>query len=136
MLDVNVMIRGLISSKGASAAVMDAIRAGSLTLLTSLTLVSIFQQVVNRPSIAGKYRITPAEIEELLGLFASGRTVLVEPEVIPAVARDPDDDLVLACAVEGAVDYIVSLDKDLLDLGQHQGIPIVTPAQLLEVLRG
>ena len=50
------------------------------------------------------------------------------------VPNDPPDNLVLACAVEGKADYLVSGNLHLLDLEQHRGIKIVTPAQFLEIL--
>ena len=42
--------------------------------------------------------------------------------------------MVLATAVQGRADYIVSEDRDLLDLGQHAGIPIVTAGEFLRRL--
>lgn len=51
------------------------------------------------------------------------------------ICRDPDDDIVLACAMSAQVDYIVSGDKDLLVLKVFENIPIVTAAQALEVLQ-
>lgn len=51
------------------------------------------------------------------------------------ICRDPDDDIVLACAISAKADYIVSGDKDLLVLKAFEGIPIVTAAQALEVLQ-
>lgn len=50
------------------------------------------------------------------------------------VCRDPDDDIVLACALSAQVDYIVSGDKDLLVLKTFENIPILTASQALEVL--
>jgi putative PIN family toxin of toxin-antitoxin system len=52
--------------------------------------------------------------------------VVRAPEV-SRVARDPDDDAVLAAAVVGGVAMIVTGDGDLLALGEHHGIRIVTP---------
>jgi predicted nucleic acid-binding protein len=49
---------------------------------------------------------------------------------VPAVSRDPDDDQVLAAAIRGTVEAIVTGDRDLLVLRTHQGIPIVAPADL------
>jgi predicted nucleic acid-binding protein len=58
---------------------------------------------------------------------------LIEPGVIkPVVIADPDDDVVLACAVAARAEAIVSGDKHLIDLTEYEGIPILTPAQLLE----
>ena len=47
------------------------------------------------------------------------------------MCRDPDDDAVLALAITADVDFIVSGDKDLLDLEIFQNIPILKPAEAL-----
>ena len=44
------------------------------------------------------------------------------------------DNRYLEC-VEGAADYLVSGDQDLLDLHEHGAIRIVTPRTFLEMLR-
>jgi predicted nucleic acid-binding protein len=41
---------------------------------------------------------------------------------IPAVNRDPKDDKVLATAVAGKADYLVSEDRDLLDMERYEGL--------------
>ncbi len=50
---------------------------------------------------------------------------------MPRIARDPDDDHVLACAFAANADLIVSGDSDLLALEGFERIPIVTPAAAL-----
>jgi uncharacterized protein len=48
---------------------------------------------------------------------------------------DPDDEMVLECALAAAADFIVSGDKKhLLALGQFRDIPIVSPAEFLRRL--
>jgi len=49
-------------------------------------------------------------------------------------SRDPGDDKFLAAAVEAQGDYVVSGDKDLLDLKAYRGVRIATPAQFLTIL--
>jgi predicted nucleic acid-binding protein len=51
------------------------------------------------------------------------------------VAGDPDDDAVVDCAVEAGADVIVSGDSHLTGLRQVEGIPVVTPAAFLKMLR-
>lgn len=67
-------------------------------------------------------RATRSEIDSLAHV--------VEPVDIPRICRDPDDDEVLAAAVTGAAEAIVTGDEDLLTLGSHQGIEVVTPGDL------
>ncbi|HEX7576142.1 MAG TPA: PIN domain-containing protein [Candidatus Methanoperedens sp.] len=51
------------------------------------------------------------------------------------IVKDPADDRILECAVEGEVDYLVSGNKHLLDLKEFRRIKIVTARQILEILR-
>ena len=48
--------------------------------------------------------------------------------------RDPKDLYLLSMAESVPVDFIVSGDKDLTDLGSHAGIPIITYTELLQRL--
>jgi uncharacterized protein len=48
--------------------------------------------------------------------------------------RDPKDNKFLELAVTGNVDYIISGDKDLLDLNPFNNIVIITPSQFLEMI--
>ena len=60
---------------------------------------------------------------------------IVKPVALPKrVCRDPDDDVVLATAVTGRADFIVTGDDDLLVLKRFRGIHILSPRQVLEML--
>jgi len=57
-------------------------------------------------------------------------TTVVDPTCVLNVARDPDDDKILECAMEARADIVVSFDKDLLQLKAFEGITIIHPLQL------
>lgn len=61
---------------------------------------------------------------------------MTAPQSVPRVIEhDPDDDHVLACALAGQANMIVSGDRHLLSLGGHyQGIPILSPAHALQAI--
>ena len=77
-----------------------------------------------------------SDVESLL------REVAVEEIPSPTsspepVSGDPDDDLILACAIEAPVDALVSGDtKHLLPLGEHGDVRVVKPQVLLAGLAG
>lgn len=59
---------------------------------------------------------------------------VVEPGIsLEVVEDDPDDDMVLECAVAADADYIVSGDSHLLELNAYEGIDIVSPAAFLDI---
>ena len=61
--------------------------------------------------------------------------VVHNPQPIAGIMRDPGDDMILACAVAGRADSVVSRDKDLFSFGAFQGIAIMTPDVFREELR-
>lgn len=56
------------------------------------------------------------------------------PGVLDAVPRDPEDNMVLECAIAGQARYVVSGDNDLLVLKEFRGIQIVRASEFLKVL--
>jgi hypothetical protein len=51
-----------------------------------------------------------------------------------AVPRDPEDNMVLECAIEAEAEYIVSGDKDLLELKEYRGIRIIRAGDFLNLV--
>ena len=54
---------------------------------------------------------------------------------LTGIVRDPNDDMILTCAVAGTADSVVTRDDDLLSLETYEGITIVTPEAFLAFLR-
>lgn len=123
VLDTNVIVSG-IGWRGAPAAILDAVSDGRLVLVTSAPLLAELRRVLEYPRLA-KVIQGGAQLADLVA--ASG--VVVAPNRVLTVVSDDDDNRVLEAAIEGAADYIVSGDTDLLDLGSFQGIPIIAPGE-------
>jgi predicted nucleic acid-binding protein len=71
---------------------------------------------------------------QYVALVAALGAIVELPESVPRICRDPDDDWVIACAVAGEADVIVSGDEDLLTLNQVGTIPVLSAAQFLDYL--
>ena len=62
--------------------------------------------------------------------------LVIPDEHHEVIKEDPDDDMILDCAVEAGADYIISGDHHLLELGEFKEIKIVTSARFEEILKG
>jgi putative PIN family toxin of toxin-antitoxin system len=130
VLDTNVIVSGL-GWRGAPATILDAVGDDRLVLVTSAPLLAELRRVLEYPRLA-KVIQGGAQLADLVA--ASG--VVVAPNRVLAVVDDDDDNRVLEAAIEGAADYIVSGDTDLLDLGSFQGIPIIAPGEFAATVLG
>jgi len=70
-------------------------------------------------------------------IVAALRIPLTEADIIPRIPDDPDDDVVVACAVTGGATHLVTYDDHLHALGEEvEGVRILDGLHFLYVLRG
>jgi putative PIN family toxin of toxin-antitoxin system len=131
--DINVVVSGLLW-QGRPRQILDAACAGRITLFTTPVLLAELQDVLNRPKLARRLAQASVAASALVAGFAALAVLVAPANISPVVLVDPDDDAVLACAIAAQAQAIVSGDSHILQLGQYQGIPIWTPAQLLAAL--
>lgn len=108
---------------------MDAAARGEVILVTSQTLLDELAEVLVAKFgwAAEVARAAQAEFETL--------ALPVIPAAPPKVFRDPDDDALLAVAVAGGAEFVVSGDRDVLEVSGHGDIAIVSPRSFLGILR-
>jgi predicted nucleic acid-binding protein len=102
VLDTDVVVAAVRSRLGASRAWLRAILAGEAMLLLSVPLALQYEAELKRPERLAGSGATLAEIDTLLDALAA----IFEPVAIsylwrPAL-RDPDDEMVLEAAMNGA----------------------------------
>ena len=128
------MLVSAILWSGAPQQAVAVIIEREVTILISEAILSELKTVLIRPKFQPRFiragTSPQAAIRELLGTVE-----IVEPAAVPEnIVRDPKDRMVLACAVGGRADYIVSGDKDLLVLQEYEDIPILSVDQFLQHL--
>ncbi|MBL8503659.1 MAG: putative toxin-antitoxin system toxin component, PIN family [Rhodocyclaceae bacterium] len=128
VIDTNVLVSGLLWH-GAPHTLLEQVRAGSLTLVSSPALLAELENVIGRAKFDAILTRSATSREDTLNELRQLAEVIEPPPLPQPVCRDPDDDQVLALALAARVDLIVSGDEDLLALDSFQGIPIVSPAQ-------
>ena len=134
VIDTNVLIAGLLW-RGPPHALLEQVRAGSLSLVSSPALLAELADVISRAKFDAILTRTNTSRERSLAEVRRLVDVIEPPPLPKRVCRDPDDDHVLALATAGKVDLIVSGDSDLLSLSSFEGIPIIAPAAAIERVR-
>jgi putative PIN family toxin of toxin-antitoxin system len=84
--------------------------------------------------LAGKFDWPDNDIAETRAVINSISDRVVPHVQLEVVKRDPDDNRVLECSHSSGSDYIVTGDKDLLDLKQHAGAKILRPTEFLAII--
>lgn len=132
VLDTNVVLSGLLWRGPPYSLLTHIAQQAGLQLFSSPALLDELADVLGRPSMTRRLGQIDRAAHEVLSNYVQAVVVL---EVVPLpqpVCRDPDDDAVLALALQAQADVIVSGDQDLLVLGSFEGISILTARQALE----
>lgn len=133
IIDTNALLSGLLW-QGTPHILLSQVRNGTVELITNPELLNEFTEVIQRPKFAGILQRTSRTPERVLEELRQLAEIIITLPLPEPVCRDPDDDVVLACAIAAQVDAIVSGNSDLLTLKKFQGIPILTPAEALQKL--
>ncbi|KPF76517.1 hypothetical protein IP88_06550 [alpha proteobacterium AAP81b] len=128
--DTNIIVSGLLWA-GVPGRLMDAAQDSKVDLISSPALLTELWTVVSRRKFASQLSARGLTARQLYDGYAR-LVILVHPaEIVPVIARDPADDEVLAAALAGQADMIVSGDEHLLDLGGYRGIAIVRAGEAM-----
>jgi len=130
VLDTNIVVSALIWG-GEPYKLIRAATEGDVALYTSPALLAELFEVLGRPHLSSRLAAQHSSVEQAIrqyGELAISVTPLDTPRAVP---NDPDDDHVIAVALTGQVELIVTGDRHLLSLLDHQGIDIVRVGEAL-----
>jgi uncharacterized protein len=135
VVDTNVWISALIVPDSRPGDVLGAVRGGRITPVASWDLAEELVSVLRRPKLA-HYAVSEDDVEDLLALLGP-----LLPSVDVAVEiRDPNDAPVVAAALAGDAEAIVTGDSDLLGDAvlrtwlSDRDVEVLSPAALLDRL--
>lgn len=133
VLDTNVFISGLLRAGSPPDLLRQAWESRHLTPFTSEWQLDELRRVSRYPRL--RHRFAPHEAGRLVSHIRRV-AILVEPALKVAVSPDPDDDVLVATAIAGDAQYLVTGDRsDLLALVKVGGVRIVTARQMWHLLR-
>ena len=124
VLDTNVFIAAAL--KGTlSEQILRLATSGELSLIISKEILSELAE-----KLSSKFSWSSAEVSLYINTLREISEIVTPTKKINVVSSDPDDNKILEVALEGEAKLVVSMDQDLLQLKNYQGIGIVHPKTL------
>jgi uncharacterized protein len=132
VLDTNVYISIFTNPKGELGAIWEHALKGTYTLLISPAIVAELANVLRE-----KFKWPEGEIKARAKRFQRMAEIITPKIVLNVIENAPADNRILACAIAGKANLIVSGDRrHLLPLKDYEGIHIVRPVDFLRMLGG
>jgi putative PIN family toxin of toxin-antitoxin system len=135
VLDTNVLASGFLNPEPTPGQLLAAWREGLYTLVISEHILTELARTFRRPYFSR--RLSPAQQAANITLLRQQATLTELTVSVTGIATHPEDDLILATALSGRAEYLVSGDAPLRQrLGaSYQAVRIVTPQEFLDILR-
>lgn len=148
VFDCNTFFRATIQNRGPAYRCLTLLDSGRYTLYFCRDIIAEINDVLRRPSLRERFpKLTEENVNDLFQkLKRHGVEVTNVPETF-RYARDPDNEVYVNLALIVSAQYLVTHDKDLLDLMSHgneearsfrhsPGLQIVDPQAFLDALFG
>ncbi len=136
VLDTNVVVAGMRSPSGASAALLMAARRGKVKILANVALALEYEATCGRTEHGVASGLKPAQV----AIFVDAVIAMAEPVETHFLwrpqLRDPSDELVLEAAVNGQASAIVTFNsQDFGVVPMQFGVEVLSPANALRRIR-
>ena len=120
LIDTNILISGLFF-QGLPKILLNEIDFEKFEVCVNEEIISEYKEQIYKKILNSKYTLNEGLFEKFFEKLQK-----FERKSDLKICRDPKDDKFLNCAIDAKAIYIVSGDKDLLTIGQYEGIEIVT----------
>jgi uncharacterized protein len=128
VLDTNVIVSALLKGEGQEALIFDLAKSRRFTLVVSQALLAEYEAVLRRP----EFGFAPRKVKKAMRDIQS-QALHANPQTHVHAARDPDDNMVLECALAGGAQYVVTGNTRHFPR-EFQGIRVIPPRQFLVIL--
>jgi len=126
VFDTNVYISAILTSGTPRVALLESFRRKGIEVLISEPILLEIERIL-------RLKIRRSHSEAMAILMAIRKnTTLISPESnLAVIEADETDNRIIECAVKGSAQCVVSGDRHILSLEEHQGIRVMSPTEFL-----
>jgi hypothetical protein len=122
VLDTNVLLSAFLTD-GVCARILRRARAKAFSFILCTPVLNETKRLLKN-----KFSLSDGEVDFFVSIVAEAADETYRPAgTLAGVCRDPDDDIILACAKETKSDLLVTGDNDLLMLEAYRETRIIRP---------
>lgn len=133
VLDTNVIVSGSLWA-GLSGHVMTAITQRLIKPVVSEAMLDELTDVLARQKFDKRLKQIGKTSDDIIRSYMNYCEVIEAKPLPMQISPDPDDDMLIACAISGSVSIVVSGDAHLLNLKSYQNVEFIPISTLLERL--
>ena len=136
VLDSTVLVSAFLAKTGVSAKLLHKAKDGGFDIcLAEEILEEVQRALLQYQKIRKRYHYSDQTVIQFVQNLRIVAHLITELPSIEVVNSDPNDNMVVACALKAQADYIVTRDNDLLSLENYEDIKVVTPEKFMGILR-
>lgn len=143
VFDTNIYLQATLSDKGAAFACWQLAENDEVRVFVTEAILAEIEDVLTRPKLREKYPVlTDEKVIEVLRAIRAHAVIVEEIIRFYTFERDADDEVIINLALTCEAEFLVSRDKDLLDLrddesftGKFPRLKILNPAEFLQAFR-
>ena len=136
VLDTDVVVAGLRSSRGASRQWLGAVLRGEVEVVLSVPLVLQYEAVLLRPATLAAIGGSRERVGRFLDLLCAVGLAVETVFLWRPMLRDPDDEMVLEAAVHGRVDRLLTFNLRDFAGSERLGVQVALPGPAWRQWRG
>jgi len=127
--DTNALLSATLWDGSVAQKLLHDLIRQNVKIYSSLEILNEYQKVLKRD-----FDFSDDDVAEIMGKVLAFVTLVSPQTKIKAVKDDPDDDIIIECALESESKYIITYDKHLLNLKEFRGIRIIRPEEARAIL--
>jgi putative PIN family toxin of toxin-antitoxin system len=152
VLDTQIVVRGLLGiRRSACAHVFEALAEGAFTALASPHILTELRMVLTLPRLRARYGLTDDQVSELIDAYSRQAEMVAGSLLLPQSFRSsegspppavPVEDIpIVAAALEGGAEHLVTDDSGLLDVktllvAGYQPVKVTAPGPFVDQVLG
>lgn len=128
VLDTNIVVSGLLQSKGNPAQVLALALAGAVQVCHDKPILTEYAEVLARP----RFKFDPRLVREVLGKIETDGLAVDSSGYSNLGLPDPDDEPFLAVALAGKADFLITGNLSDYPPNKRRGCAVISPAAFME----